>query len=135
MQASRELRTLFLVQPSTYITDTVSGAIDLANWTGVKITCLFGLNVSIGASTVKLQKSDDGTTWTDVDGSEIGIPQSSARVYVVRAQELGARYVRTYFDRASGATIVGGALAELYAPTNDQPAVSGIEVAPVLTLE
>jgi len=135
MQASRELRTLFLVQPSTYTVDTTSGAIDLANWEGVKINCLFGLNISIGASTVKLQSSDDGTTWTDVDGSEFAITNTTTFPYVVRQTELGARYVRTYFDRDSGATIVGGALAELYGPTNDQPAVSGIETAPVLTLE
>ncbi len=135
MQASRELRTLFLVQPSTYTTDTTSGAIDLSNWQGVKINCLFGLNISIGASTVKLQSSDDGTTWTDVPNSEFQIANTTTFPYVVRAQELGARYVRTYFDRAAGATIVGGALAELYGPTNDQPAESGIETAPVLTLE
>lgn len=135
MQASRELRTLFLVQPSTYTVDTVSGAIDLANWEGVKITCIFGINISIGASTVKLQKSDDGTTWTDVADSEKQITNTAAFPYVIRQTELGARYVRTYFDRASGATITGGVLGELYAPSNTQPAESGVETAPVFTLE
>jgi hypothetical protein len=117
---SRDVLSSLLIAPAAYLTTKVGSSIDLSVWRSLRVVAIFGTHVAIGASTVKLQGSADGSTgWTDIASSEKAISDSTLFVYNLSTERLGYRFVRPVFTRASGATIVGGVVADRIDPSED----------------
>jgi hypothetical protein len=86
-------------------TDVNSGAVDLAQYASKKIAFLVALGTiaASGAGTIKVQHSDDNTTFVDVEGtSQAWVDTDDDKVIGVEIHRPLKRYLRVVITRGDG---------------------------------
>jgi hypothetical protein len=118
-------------------TDVESTAVDMKGFDGVQFTVLFGAITASAVTSVKLQGSHDGSTWTGVNGDLLGSGQAVAddadgKAFILDLYRSQFRYVRCVVDRGTQNAVVDGIIAQQYNAdkepvTHDATTVGGSE--------
>jgi streptomycin 6-kinase len=89
----------------------------------VTFSVLLGALTSTNECTVKLQESDDNSTFTDVtDGTApVTVDDDDNQVLILEYLRAKKRYVRVHIDRDTANAVVDGILAEIHGLRNSPP--------------
>jgi len=101
-----------------------SAAVDMANFEGCKFYVPIGTVVSGAATSVKLQGSDDNSTYADIEGSAVTVADDDDnKVVVIDIFRPRTRYLKALVVRATENATVDGIIAVRYGarvyPTTD----------------
>ena len=101
--------------------DQNSSSVDMAQdagFRGVRFMALFGTLTATQVTQIKVQGSDDNSSWSDLTGTNVG-PMADAdsnKMLVVDVYRPVHRYVRCVVDRGTANAVIDGVVAELYDP-------------------
>jgi hypothetical protein len=115
-------------------TDITGATVDTANSEGVAFTVQLGAIVSGAVTSLKLQESANGSSWTDVANTSITVADDDDNeVRYLDYHRPAQRYVRVYADRATqNATMTAtyATYGNKSLPLSSQPAgTEGVAVA------
>lgn len=93
---------------------TVNGAtLDMANFEGCAVILSVAATDGTGNGSLKVQESDDGSTWSDLAGTAITVTTTAGQVYISDLKNVLKRYIRVVFTAPSGGT-AGSDVVALY---------------------
>lgn len=102
-----------LLAPQQITSATNSSALDLSGFEGVLLVAHFG-NISTGGSVaVKVQESDDGSTWADATMVSGGGTADANNKVIVASYGGGKKYIRLVLTPSDSATAYVGVVAVL----------------------
>lgn len=102
------------IAPADIVASTDGASIDLLGFDSVAFVATTGVRTASGAFTMKLQESDDNTTFTDVDADHYQAPVSGnlAANSTAKVGYRGfKRYVRPVLTKGSGTSIFASVIA------------------------
>jgi hypothetical protein len=106
--------------PNLYAAAGSSAVLDLANFKEGLISISL-LSVVAATGEIKIQDSDDSSSWTDIGTIEVAIGTYNATLYA-RFRECDVRrYVRARFEPGGGGTITGGIQLMGFWPNAENP--------------
>ena len=93
-------------------TDVNSSAVDLLAILDVQFVIDLGVVTSTGTGTFQLQRSDNGSTWTNITGAKFDWTDAhTLQKVTIGCSEVTNRYVRVAIDRATANTVITGITA------------------------
>jgi hypothetical protein len=92
------MKTATLLATISAASDRTSGDLDLGDFIGFSMTVLISGSDIVGS--LKLQASNDGTTYVDISGSTQAITASADHIYSISDAQY--RYVRCVWTATSG---------------------------------
>lgn len=93
-------------------TDVNSSAVDLLADLDVQFVIDLGVVTATGTGTFQLQRSDNGTTWTNITGASFAWTDANTLQKVtIGCSEVTNRYVRVAIDRNTANTAITGITA------------------------
>lgn len=119
-----------IVQPRRVVNATAAGttainssSVDMSDFAGVLFLVLLGTLTSTTVPSVKVQQSDDDSTFEDLASSSVAATDADGnKMLAVEVRGPLKRYVRIVITRATANTVVDGAVALPYMPTFAPPA-------------
>src|SRR6056297_244159 len=129
--SSRVKRTRVSNAVAAGTTDINSSSVDMQGYRAVEFTVAFGAITSGAVTSVKLQGSDDDSTWSDLTGVSVTVADDDDnQLAILDVSKPRQRYVRCVVDRGTENAVVDSIVAAQYAAqvepvTHDATTVSG----------
>lgn len=100
-------------------TSTTSTAVDTLGYAAVRFLALFGTLTASQVTNIKVQHSDDNSTFADVSTSASSnmADADSNKALIVELFKPQKRYVRLSVQRGTANAVIDGVVAELYRPS------------------
>lgn len=104
-------------------------AVDMTDFAGVVFIALLGTITSTGVPSMKLQHSDDNSTFADVEASLQTYDDTAGnKMIVAELRSPLKRYVRASIGRATANVVIDGVIALPYGPTLAPPAIDSTQL-------
>ena len=114
--------------------DINSSSLDMLNFLAVEFTVAFGAITSGAVTSVKLQGSDDDSSWSDLTGTDQTVADDDDdQLFILDCPHPRHRYIRCVVGRGTQNAVVDGIIARQYEAstlpvTHDSTTVGGSEV-------
>jgi hypothetical protein len=129
---SKEIRTEIVITTAAGAagaTDITGTAVDTQGYDGVQFEVAFGPIVAGAATSIKVQGSDDDSTYADLAGTAQTVADDADnKVFYVDIVRPLHRYLKLIVARATQNATVGAALAHKYGPIK-APVTQGTNVS------
>ena len=103
-------------------TDQTTPGVDTASAQTVLFGILFGAIVSTATISIKLQGSDDNSTWSDLEATAFAVYDSEDnKLCLLECVKPAYRYIRAYIDLGTANTTIDGVFYELAYGQRTQP--------------